>query len=140
MIKHIKRSVKDLLGLGKSEREESFGAWGETIAARFLRKKGYRIIERNFQSFAGEIDIIAGEGNVTVFVEVKTRSSTIFGQPEEAVNETKFTHMKRAANAYLKSRKVQRTDEPHRFDVISIFADRKTRVVKSIKLFKNINV
>lgn len=65
------------------------GIEGENAAAKFLEKKGYRIISRNYKTHIGEIDIIAQDGNTIVFVEVKTRGNESFGKPFEAVNKRK---------------------------------------------------
>ena len=62
------------------------GRAGEVKAAEFLKKKGYKIIKTNYKTYCGEIDIIANDGEYTVFVEVKTRTSDEFGAPAEAVD------------------------------------------------------
>lgn len=118
------------------ENDKDFGSWGEDIAAKFLRKKGYRIIERNFRCKKGEIDIVASEGDSLVFVEVKTRSTTKFGEPEEAVNPDKMHHLHRTAYIYLRKNKLRPGEITVRFDVVSIVADWNTKKVESIKLFK----
>lgn len=82
------------------------GKAGEDIAARFLRKKGYKVLERNFRGKRGEIDIIALDpGGVLCFVEVKTRNSEAFGRPEEAVTPSKIYRIKRTAEEYMKGKK-----------------------------------
>ncbi len=79
------------------------GNIGENLAAEYLQKLGYEIIERNWHySRYGEIDIIALENkNILVFVEVKTRKSLNFGHPFEAIDEKKFTQVKTTAQAYM---------------------------------------
>jgi len=94
------------------------GKLGEEIAADYLQKKGYRIIERGFRLFRGELDIIAYDGNTLVFVEVKTRAGTEFGLPEEAVTPAKQKQIKRIAQGYLMERGLG--DPDCRFDVLSI--------------------
>jgi putative endonuclease len=94
------------------------GGLAENTAAEFLRGSGYRILERNFNSPFGEIDIIASDGGYTVFVEVKSRNSAEFGRPQEAVNTKKQKHMIKTAISYLKIHKLAGTDM--RFDVIAI--------------------
>jgi len=135
-------NLKSLLGRLFPEsvrtKQDSFGSWGEQAAVRFLLDQGYRIIERNFMAKPGEIDIVAAEGNVMVFVEVKTRSSTEFGEPEEAITSQKVTHLRRVAYIYLKTNNLRIEDTAIRFDVVSIVADRETRSIKSIQLFKAI--
>ncbi|MDO4544925.1 MAG: YraN family protein [Bacillota bacterium] len=77
------------------------GQMGETIAAELLKRKGYRIIRRNYRNKAGEIDIIAGKGSAIHFVEVKTRQNHHYGRPCEAVTEEKKQHIRKAAYLYL---------------------------------------
>ena len=98
---------------------KSFGNRGEDIAADYLKKKGYRILYRNYKTLAGEADIIARDNDTVVFVEVKARSSDAFGQPFEAVGYKKQEKLKKAAIYYLKHKKI----EPIvRFDIISIIS------------------
>lgn len=78
------------------------GNIGEDIAVKYLSSLGYEIIERNWHfSTFGEIDIIAKEKNILIFVEVKTRKSLSFGHPFEAINEKKIIQIKKIANAYM---------------------------------------
>lgn len=78
----------------------ALGAIGEDIAERYLKKKGYRIIDRNFRCRLGEIDIIALDGEALVFVEVKTRRNQNYGRPCEAVNTVKIRHILQTAACY----------------------------------------
>ena len=90
----------------------------ERAAERALKSEGYRILERNFSTRAGEIDFVAEEGGVLCFVEVKGRSADAFGSPAEAVTPEKQRRLMRAAGAYLARR---RGPEPVcRFDVVAI--------------------
>lgn len=73
---------------------------GEDIASKYLEKKGYRIIERNFRKGYGEIDIITTKSNVLVFVEVKTRTSNKYGTPAEAITYPKLKSLIRTAEFY----------------------------------------
>ena len=66
------------------------GAWGEELAAAFLRQKGYVIVERNWKMGHRDIDIIAKDDDMMVFVEVKTRRNRVFGEPEDAVDYRKL--------------------------------------------------
>ncbi len=100
------------------------GDKGERKAVRFLKKLGYRILERQHEDHFGEIDIIAIDGNQIVFVEVKTRRTTEAGHPFEAVDLNKQKKIARAALAWLKSRK--RLNQSCRFDVISIIWESET--------------
>lgn len=95
------------------------GKNGEDIAVEYLQQKGYKIIERNFYSKVGEIDIIALKDEYIVFVEVKTRSSNQYGVPSEAVTKEKLKHLYRTAKYYVYTRNLQ--DEYIRFDVIEVY-------------------
>ncbi len=77
------------------------GAKGELIAVKFLKTKGYKILHKNYKTKFGEADIIALKDGITVFVEVKTRTSLKYGTPAEAVNYTKQQKYRDIANAYL---------------------------------------
>ncbi len=82
------------------------GQRGETAAAEFLRSKGYKILMRNFRANGGEIDIVALDGDITVFVEVKTRSngpSARFGRAGNAIDKRKQEHIKMAASEYMRA-------------------------------------
>ena len=104
----------------------TLGREGEVIALEFLRKKGYRILEKNYRTVFGEIDIIARDREVLVFIEVKTRAGTTFGYPFEAVNPKKREKIRKVALCYLKK---QKNESPARFDVLSITRDRgETRI------------
>jgi putative endonuclease len=95
----------------------TLGSEGEELAVKYLQKKGYNIIARNYKTPIGEIDIVAKDGDTLVFVEVKTRANNAFGYPFEAVHRTKRRKMKNLALLYLKK---QRKELPARFDVVSI--------------------
>ena len=94
------------------------GREGEDRAAKFLAKRGYRILERNYRTRSGEIDLIALDRGVVVFVEVKTRTSDAFGAPELAVTPQKQQRMLKAALGYMKYKKLHQV--PCRFDVVAI--------------------
>jgi putative endonuclease len=94
------------------------GDKGERLAARFLRQQGLRIIARNFKNHIGEIDLIALDGDQVVFVEVKTRKSTKFGQPVEAVGYAKQKKITQVALSYLKKHKLM--ERSTRFDIVGI--------------------
>lgn len=108
------------------------GRRGEDLAAGYLLKNRYRIIERNFRCPLGEIDIIAREGETIVFVEVKSRNSARYGRPEEAVDRRKQAKLSRIALAYLKGR--SGLDARARFDVVSVYMGLPE---PEIRLFKN---
>ena len=95
----------------------TLGSEGEELAVKFLKKRDYTIIARNYKTIIGEVDIIAKDGDTIVFVEVKTRANDTFGYPFEAVNRNKRKKLKNLALLYLKK---QRQEFAVRFDVISI--------------------
>ena len=107
------------------------GREGEDLAARFLTKQGYRILERNYRTRSGEIDLIALHDGAVVFVEVKTRTSDAFGAPELAVTSRKQQRMIKAALAYIKYKKLHQV--PCRFDVVAI----TTAAEKEVELIRN---
>jgi putative endonuclease len=98
--------------------KQTFGSWGERTAAKFLEKLGYVILEHNVRTEYGEIDLIARQEATIVFVEVKTRSSTEFGYPEESITPTKQQHMQDAAQDYLQTH--SEWEGEWRMDVVSI--------------------
>lgn len=98
------------------------GKKGEELASDFLSDNGYTIIERNWIGERHEIDIIASCGDFLIFVEVKTRSSAYWGNPETAVSESKIKRMVAAAHYYLQSKD---TDLQVRFDIISVISNKK---------------
>lgn len=81
--------------------KSNFGKFGEDLAVKLLQNKGYKIVDRNFRSRFGEIDIIAVKGDDLIFIEVKTRWSLKFGLPEEAVTRNKLKKIIRTAEYYL---------------------------------------
>lgn len=101
--------------------KSSFGRVGEDFAVSFLRQHGYKVIERNFRSRFGEIDIIAVDGDTLVFVEVKARWSKKFGAPEEAVTPQKLYKIKRTAEYFSLTHKG--LPEKLRIDVVAIEAE-----------------
>lgn len=100
------------------------GVLGEDIAVAHLRELGYRILDRNYRFGPLEIDIIARDGAELVFVEVKSRSSFRYGNPEYSVTESKQKKLRTAARAYIQCRVHELI--PCRFDVIAI-AEREGR-------------
>lgn len=94
------------------------GRIGEKTAVKHLKGKGFKILETNYKTRLGEIDLIAKDGEYTVFVEVKARSSDAFGVPSEAVDKRKREKYYKVASEYLLIHGL--TDTPCRFDVIEI--------------------
>lgn len=108
------------------------GKEGEDQAARFLMKQGYQIMERNYRTRGGEIDLIALHEGAVVFVEVKTRTSSAFGAPELAVNARKQQRMVKAALGYINYKQFHQV--PCRFDVVAIS---KAANKKEVELIRN---
>jgi putative endonuclease len=110
------------------------GAIGEDLAVDYLMKKGYRILQRNYHFEQGEIDIIAEDSNVLVFVEVKARRSKEYGEPEDAVTPRKREKIRATANGYLFENNID--DKECRFDVIAIdYQQNKTEIRHIIDAF-----
>ena len=114
-------------------RHTELGRAGEHIAARFLKKIGYRILRRNCRSRHGEIDLIARDGDAVVFVEVKTRSSRTWGDPETAVTPTKQRRMAHAAITFAEKHRLR--EHPLRLDVVAVLTEAGHE--PEIKHFKN---
>ena len=95
---------------------QRIGKWGEETAAEYLTQHNYEIIARNVRTPYGEIDIIARQGDVTIFVEVKTRTSNKMGLPEESITPRKRQHMLTAADHYAAENEI----DHWQIDVIAI--------------------
>src|SRR5213080_5155617 len=110
------------------------GAQGETLACRFLRRKGYKILYRNFKGHSGgEIDIVCRDNDTLVFVEVKTRTREDFGRPLEAVDRAKQKRISRGALAWL--RMLENPDILFRFDVVEVMMAQNAE--PRVELIKN---
>ncbi|MDD4178557.1 MAG: YraN family protein [Candidatus Margulisbacteria bacterium] len=109
------------------------GKQGEATAEQYLQQKGYDIIERNFHSQQGEIDLIAKEGDFLVFVEVKSYSFRSYGSPVGAVRKMKKQSIIHAARTYLYKKNIK--DTYCRFDVVAIY--RRFDGSTAIELYKN---
>jgi putative transposase len=101
-----------------SDPRRQLGDQGEDLAAAALQKQGYKILERNYVTPLGEIDLIARQGKTLVVVEVKTRRGSNFGTPQEAVHTGKQGRLRRLADYYLKAKRL--TGSPVRFDVVAV--------------------
>lgn len=101
------------------------GKKGEDAAVEFLQKKGHEILTRNFRYSRAEIDIISKQKGVTIFSEVKTRSSNQFGFPEEFVSDKQIRLIKRAAEEFLYTNKLE---TEVRFDILSITINHKGEI------------
>jgi putative endonuclease len=111
--------------------KKELGKKGEEVAIRFLKKRGYRIIEKNYVCKMGEMDIIAREKDTLAFIEVKTRTSTEFGPPQLAVNSSKQRQLSKVALNYLKEKKLE--DVKARFDVVAILLGQKGEEIELIR-------
>jgi putative endonuclease len=112
-------------------KRQKFGEKGEEIAVRHLRKNGYKIIETNYRTRLGEIDIIAQDQDTIVFAEVKTRRSVQFGNPKQAVTIRKQKKISMVALYYLKA--TGQSSARARFDVVAVISNRDKPQVEIIK-------
>ncbi len=110
--------------------QQKQGQKGELLASSYLLKNGYKILDTNWRVMHLEVDIIAEGEGVLVFVEVKTRSSNSFGEPEEFVGILKQRNLIRAADIYLRRTGIQREV---RFDIISVIKNGDMECVRHIK-------
>lgn len=101
-------------------RHNELGRMGENVAARYLIQQGYNIVARDWRFGHRDIDIVAAKEGVLVFVEVKTRATAIYGQPEEAVDNRKIRSLLAAGSAYVRYFNVE---SPVRFDVIAVVGE-----------------
>lgn len=113
---------------------QAVGTKGECIAVKFLKKNGYKILQRNYRCKSGEIDIICYDHGTVVFVEVKTRHSDKYGPPELSVTEAKKRQIVKVALHYVTEKKIEGIDL--RFDVASISYS-PIQKYPTIMLFKN---
>jgi len=109
------------------------GKYGEELAVDYLKRQGYRILERNFRNRLGEIDIIAKDHDTICFVEVKTRVDVEFGSPLEAISKRKQFKLAQLALSYLKFK--HSLDAKARFDVVTITEEEEGD--SHIELLKN---
>ncbi len=107
------------------------GKMGENIAADYLKKEGYRIVQRNYRCVFGEIDIVAIDRNVIAFVEVRSRKSDNYGCPQESVGHSKKIKISKIALNYLKEKQLD--DCRARFDVAAVKILPEGNEVKLIK-------
>ncbi len=110
---------------------QKFGQQSESIAVSYLKKHGYKIIEQNYRTKLGEIDIIAREKDTIAFVEVKSRKSKNFGSPKWAVTPKKQRKISMVALWYLKTTK--QSNVKARFDVVSIISSHNNPSIEIIK-------
>ncbi len=101
-----------------TEERLKLGQWGEQQAADYLNKKGFKVLRRNYRCRAGEIDIICRDKKYLIFAEVKTRRSTKYGLPQEAVGVRKQRQIVRAAQWYIQQHDLGKLQP--RFDVLAV--------------------
>lgn len=106
------------------------GNLGEALATEYLIEKGYTILEKNWRYLKAEIDIIALKNNTLYIVEVKTRTTRFFGNPEEFITKSKIKLLVTAANAYIEKRDL---DIEAQFDVIAIVKNNKQTHINHIE-------
>lgn len=112
------------------DRKQRFGRRGEDLAVRYLKKKGYKIIERNYRTRNGEVDIIAKYKGRVVFIEVKTRRSPRYGHPKFAVTAGKQRKISMVALEYLKKNHSLQTSA--RFDVVTVQSSENGPVIEIV--------
>jgi putative endonuclease len=115
-------------------KRNAIGKLGEELAADFLRKNGFTIIETNYRCPEGEIDIVARHKELLVFVEVRTKTSRLFGSPEESITRTKKRRMITTAQHYLQSNYKELPQ--WRIDFIAVELDRNNKPLR-IELIEN---
>ena len=121
--------------LTKPNARQSLGQHGERLAEEFLRKQGFTIVERNWRTRWGEVDLIARRGNSLHFVEVKTRGVSSHGEPHEAVNRFKQSQVLGAAKLYVATKRPEQKN--YQIDAVSVVLD-KISGTAQIKYFENI--
>ncbi len=112
-----------------SRARKNLGDSGERVAALYLEQHGCKILAHNVRTRAGEIDLIAEEGEEIAFVEVKARRGTAYGSPEEAVTPRKQLQLVNLADAFM-SQQPELAGRPWRIDVVAIQLDRSGKVVR----------
>jgi putative endonuclease len=114
------------------DHRQSLGKRGEELACAELEKRGYHIVDRRFRTRCGELDIVARDGVVLVFVEVKARSGSNFGTPLESVTWQKQQRLSRMAASYLWVKRLSH-DIAYRFDVVSILEQQGTHTIELVR-------
>lgn len=109
-----------LLAFGAMARHNELGKKGEQAAANFMKNEGYNVLKRNWRMYRHEIDIVAEDEEYIIFVEVKTRTSRQWGNPEDFIGKAKIRRIVEAADLYLQ---INDIEKPARFDIISAVWD-----------------
>lgn len=129
-MKFIEKHLSKNLYNDDSVTAVSIGTLGEDTAVKILKKQGYKIIERNYKSKMGEIDIIAQDGEYTCFVEVRMRKTNDFGTPADTIDERKQHRIINTAKQYAVAKGFY--DTPMRFDAVLINATLKSGKLSNI--------
>jgi putative endonuclease len=114
-----------------SKHNQRFGALGESIAARWLVRKGWRIVYRRFRNGRRDIDLVAQRDALVAFVEVKARKGAQFGDPVEAVDHRKQRELVKSAHVWIDRH--GRAEESYRFDVVGVLMDGERVLVKHVE-------
>ncbi|MFH1655336.1 MAG: YraN family protein [Candidatus Omnitrophota bacterium] len=122
-----------------SRQKIDLGLAGEDSAINFLKSNGYKILEKNFRTNLGEIDIVAKDKNCICFVEVKTRTTQEKGSPQESITKSKQHKLSQLALSYLKNNRLLKKSA--RFDVVSVMhnssGENKVDIIKNAFLLDN---
>ncbi|MBO2518191.1 MAG: YraN family protein [Firmicutes bacterium] len=108
------------------------GRWGEALAALYLQGLGYQILARNLRNRLGELDLVALDGEILVFVEVRTRRGGPAGTPEESVDRAKQARLQRLASAFRARHPLHRS-RPARIDVIALRLHREGLTLRHLR-------
>ena len=114
--------------------QREIGNTGEHLAAEYLKEKGYQLLDQNFHTRYGELDLVMLNNEIIVFVEVKARTSKAFGSPEDSITPSKLEHIQNAGLLWLQEH--PEAPDDWRIDVVSILMDHN-RKPKNIKHFIN---
>lgn len=118
---HSPQEFYEKMAISGGNDKIKLGKNGEKRARKYLKRSGWKIVEKNFKSPFGEVDIIAKKGDILAFIEVKTRLTDTFGAPSEAVTPARQRRYIQAAKFYFAGREIDCTV---RFDIIEIFQDK----------------
>jgi putative endonuclease len=113
------------------DHRQTLGKRGEDLACEELQKRGYVIVDRRFRTRCGELDIVARDGDVLVFIEVKARAGSAFGTPFESITWKKRQRLSQMASSYLFVKRL--AGAACRFDVVSILEQRGTTTIELLK-------
>ncbi|MDF1520058.1 MAG: YraN family protein [Brevefilum sp.] len=117
--------------------QKEIGNKGEKIAVDYLIDKGYLLLDRNYHTRYGELDLVMFENEMIVFVEVKTRTSASFGTPEEGITPSKLDHLQNAGLLWLQAH--PESPDDWRIDAVSILLQKNGKI-RDIRHFENINL